>query len=78
MYVVAISQLNIVKEGKMEELRFKSYCVAHNIKQSEISELLNITVPNVNEKINGKQPWTLEQVKIICEHYNISADEYFI
>lgn len=59
-------------------LKFKGYCTANNIKQSEISELLEISLSNVNEKLNGKQPFTLEQVKILCKHYGISADEYFI
>ena len=66
------------KEIMMDELRFKGYCASHNIKQAEIAEVLGIKVTNVNEKINGKQPFTLEQVKILCAHYQISADEYFI
>lgn len=61
----------------MEELKFKAYCVSHKVKQSEIAELLDINLSNVNEKLNGKQPFTLNQVKILCEHYGISADEYF-
>lgn len=62
----------------MDELRFKGYCVAHNIKQAEIAEVLNLKLQNANEKLNGKQPFTLEQVKILCKHYGISADDYFI
>lgn len=62
----------------MDELRFKSYCVLHNIKQAEIAEKLHLSVQNVNEKLNGKQAFTLEQVKILCQEYQISADEYFI
>lgn len=62
----------------MEELKkFKGYCAEHNIKQSEIAELLGINLSNVNEKLNGKQPFTLAQVKILCQHYGISADDYF-
>ena len=59
-------------------LKFKGYCVEHNIRQSEIADLLGITISNANEKLNGKQPFTLDQVKILCAHYEISADEYFI
>ena len=62
----------------MDKLRFKGYCASNNIKQAEIAEILGINVTNVNEKINEKQPFTLEQVKILCSHYKISADEYFI
>ena len=61
-----------------EPLKFKGFCAANNIKQSDLAQLLGITVSNVNEKVNGKQPFTLDQVKKICNEYHISADEYFI
>lgn len=59
-------------------LKFKGYCVEHRIKQEEIAKLLNITVPSANRKLNEKEPFTLSQVKILCEHYQISADDYFV
>lgn len=59
-------------------LKFKAWLVERGIKQSEIAELLNINLTNVNEKLNGKQPFTLEQIKTICGKYDLSADEYFI
>jgi DNA-binding Xre family transcriptional regulator len=59
-------------------LKFKAFLVERRIKQSEISELLGITIQNVNRKLNGVEPFTLEQVKTLCKHYQISADEYFI
>lgn len=58
--------------------KFKGYMAEHGIKQTDLAELLDIDVTNVCEKVNGRQPWTLAQVKIICETYGISADEYFI
>lgn len=62
----------------MDKLKFKGYCAEHGIRQIDIAELLDITVSNANEKINGKQSFTLSQVKKICETFHISADEYFI
>lgn len=62
----------------MEELRFKGYCAEHNIKQAEIAEILGIHVQNVSEKLNGKQSFTLDQIRTLCKHYGISADDYFI
>lgn len=62
----------------MAELKFKGFCAEHNIRQKEIAEILGITVTNVNEKINGKQQFTLDQIRILCQTYSISADEYFI
>lgn len=64
----------------MEEtknLKFKGYMAEHEIKQSDIAELLGLDISNVNLKINGNQPWTLPQVKEICLKYGISANEYF-
>ena len=59
-------------------LKFKAYLVERRIKQTEVAEVLGITVQNLNKKINGVEPFTLEQVKTLCKHYQISADEYFI
>lgn len=58
-------------------LKFKGYMAENGIKQSEIAELLKIDPANVNLKINGKQPFTFEQVKTLCIRYGISANDYF-
>ena len=50
----------------------------HDIKQTEIAKLLGIEVQNVNAKVNGRQEFTLEQIRILCQHYGISADDFFI
>lgn len=62
----------------MEYENFKIFMLINNIKQKEIADLLGITESNVSLKINKKnQDFTKKQVKIICDHYQISADEYF-
>ena len=77
--VPLVEQQYIVGRGtEMDSLKFKGYCAEHGIKQVDLAELLGITVSNLNEKINGKQQFTLSQVKTICEKYHISADEYFL
>lgn len=58
----------------MPENKFKGWCAAHGIKVKDIADLLDIHVNNASEKMNGKQEFTLPQVKKICETYNISAD----
>lgn len=59
-------------------LKFKGYCAENNISQKEIADILNITIQNANAKLNGRQDFTLSQVKILCQHYGISADIYFL
>ena len=59
-------------------LKFKGYCVENGIKQAEIADLLHITGSRANRKLNGREPFTLEQVKILCKTYAISADIYFM
>ena len=58
----------------MPENKFKGWCAAHGVKVKDIADLLNIHVNNASEKLNGKQNFTLPQIKTICEKYGISAD----
>lgn len=58
----------------MPEKKFKGWCAAHGVRVKDIAELLDIAPSNAGEKINGKQNFTLSQVKIICEKYGVSAD----
>lgn len=58
--------------------KFKGYCAENGIKQKEIGELLGLTKSTVSNKMNGRLPWTLEQIKTLCRHYGISADIYFV
>lgn len=58
--------------------KFKGYCVENGIKQKELAELLDLSISVVNQKMNGRLDWTLEQVKTLCKHYGISADIYFV
>lgn len=65
-------------EKGMKTLKFKAWLVEHNIRQGEVADLLNITFESANAKINGRQDFTLPQVKTLCVHYGLSADEFFI
>lgn len=61
----------------MAHLKFKAWLVENGIKQKDVADLLGISVENLNAKVNGKQNFTLAQVKTICEKYGISADLFF-
>lgn len=58
----------------MAENKFKGWCASHNVKVKDIAELLNIHPNNASAKINGKQSFTLQQIRAICAKYSISAD----
>lgn len=58
-------------------LKFKAWLVEHDIKQSEIAELLEINLSNVNEKLNGKQEFTTQQIRTLCQKYNLSSEIFF-
>lgn len=62
----------------MSNLKFKGWLVENKIGQAEVAEVLQISTENVNAKLNGRQPFTFEQVQTLCRHYKISADDYFI
>ena len=58
----------------MTENKFKGWCAAHNVKVKDIAELLDLSRTNAGEKMNGRQNFTLPQIKKICQTYGISAD----
>lgn len=58
----------------MKCLKFKAWMVENGIHQQEIADLIGVGLANTNAKINGRQNFTLDQVKAITSHYGISAD----
>lgn len=42
---------------------------------SELSELLEISPDSVYRRMRGEKPVTLSELKVICEHYNLSLDQ---
>ncbi len=62
----------------MDCRRFKGYMAMNNIKQTEIAELLDISIQSVNKKVNGKEDFTLPQIRTLCQHFGISADDFFV
>ena len=59
-------------------LKFKGYCAENRIKQKELADLLGLSIQSVYKKVNGLQDFTLSEIKILCSHYGISADYYFL
>jgi len=58
----------------MNTLKFKAWMVEHRVTQKDIMELLDLSRTSVNKKVNGKEDFTLIQIRTMCEKYNLSAD----
>lgn len=58
----------------MNGLKFKAWLAEHRISQKEIMILLNLSTTSINKKVNGKEDFTLPQIRKICEKYGISSD----
>ena len=59
-------------------LKFKGFCAENGIKQAELADLLNLSISTINRKMNGREQFTLDQVRTLCRHFKISADIYFV
>jgi transcriptional regulator with XRE-family HTH domain len=62
----------------MDLLKFKGFLAANKIKQAEIAKLLGISIVTANGKINGRIAFTIPEAKLICDHYHISFNDYFL
>ena len=58
----------------MNALKFKAWMAENRISQKEIMELLDLSQTSINKKVNGKEDFSLPQIRAICEKYEISAD----
>ena len=58
----------------MTALKFKAWMVANRVTQRELAELLDLSLTSINKKVNGKEDFSLAQIRTICEKYGLSAD----
>lgn len=54
----------------------KTLIPAHISVVDEMSSLLNISPDSAYRRIRGEKPISLEETKIICEHYHLSMDQF--
>ena len=66
------------KGGEQKMNKFKGFVAARGIKQQELMRLLGLCRSTISQKLNGKQQFNINEIRIICETYKISADEYFM
>jgi transcriptional regulator with XRE-family HTH domain len=68
-----------VKRRHTPYTKFKAFLVENNINQREVAELLGKSLSALNQNINGTGgDFSIAELRVICERYNISADEYFL
>ena len=58
----------------MDALKFKGWLAENKITQTQLAEVLDLSMTSINKKVNGKEDFTLPQIKAICEKWGISAD----
>lgn len=46
--------------------------------QTYIAELLKSSVPTISRKLSGQTEWTIGDVEVLCEHFNIGYNELFL
>lgn len=59
--------------------KLKGYLAENGVKQKELAALLEISEVSLSQKINRSgSTFTLDEVKKICEAFEISADDFFL
>lgn len=59
--------------------KFKCWMKENGVKSVDIGKLIGKAAPGVSQRLNGTGPdFDVREIRIICQHYGISADEYFI
>lgn len=69
----------MVKRRHKPYNKFKAFMVEHGIRQREVAQLLGKTVSAFNQNVNGTGgDFSVPELRLICQTYNISADEFFL
>ncbi|MGD6894322.1 helix-turn-helix domain-containing protein [Bacillus infantis] len=59
--------------------KFKAFLVENRINQREVADLLGKSISALNQNLNGTGgDFSLEDLRVICNKFNISADDYFL
>ncbi|VFF93466.1 Helix-turn-helix domain [Clostridioides difficile] len=68
-----------LKSKRNPYLKFKIFLMERGIKQSELCKILGKSASAINQNINGTGgDFSVEDLRIISQTYNISIDEFFI
>ena len=68
-----------MSKEKQPFYKFKGFLAENGIKQKYLAEKLGISQESLSQKINRSgSVFTLDEVKIICDLLEISADDFFL
>lgn len=59
--------------------KFMAWMKENDVKPKDLYELLGLTKGQLSKRLNGTgADFTVAEVRTICLHYGISADDYFV
>lgn len=68
-----------VKRRHTPYTKFKAFLDERHVNQSEVAKLLEKSTSALNQNLNGTGgDFSVQEVRVICANFNISADEYFL
>lgn len=71
--------IKVIPRRHQPYFKFKTLLKEKGIKQEEVANLLGKSVYAINQNINGTGgDFSVSEVRLICNTYKISADEFFI
>lgn len=71
--------MKLIKRRHTPYTKFKAFLDEKGINQKEVADLLGKSVSAFNQNLNGTGgDFSISEVRIICQKYGISADEYFL
>ena len=51
--------------------------IKRNEKQQDIANLFQLDRSQVSRKLSGYTDWSIEEIKILCKHYNMKFEKLF-
>ncbi len=60
--------------------KLRAFLFLNRISQTKVAEMLGVSRTNLNMMLNGTRGADFKgnQISLICNEFNISADEYFV
>ena len=63
-------------ENMEELLNLKAWMVLHKVTQKDFAETLEVTPTTICNKMNGRRPFTLPEIRKLHVTYGVEANEF--